>query len=671
MFEGGTSSSTSTAKSEHWLGKGNALFPDPFFDMASLAMPTNSAMILRYCEFIVSQNPTLRQAIHRIVSYFCTDIDITDKEAAREEKQKFKLFMRHELRIMAELNKILLDRMTYGNAFVSVLMPFRRYLACPGCAKNGRALVLPLSQVFNNKQFNFQWKDFAFHATCPRCKYSGQWSHRDRPSTQEKDVRIKRWNPHEIEIQYDALSDECAYIWRIPESYRKDIRSGSLFHLERANWEVIKAVKENQHLRFDDGVVFHMREPTLAGQYTQGWGFSRILTSFRQAWYVQILRRYNEAIAADFVMPFRLLSPGVKAGTGDGNGDPLVLTDMADTSQRLLDIVADHRRDPATWHTCPFPVEYQILGGEARQLAPRELLQEGNDELLNGVGVPADMYRGTMSMQTAVTAMRLFESQHAPLIQEVNDLLKFVSQAVARALNWEPIECRLLPPTIADDVNQQMAKLQLMLSRQISQTSGLQPLNLDPEEENRRMLEEERFVAEEQAKHQKDMEGQQLQQTMVAPTAQATMQAGMPQSGMPAAGGMPPGGGGAPAQQGGGMPPGSAPAAFAASTPLSPNKPMSVMEMESRAQAIAQQLMMVSPAQKDSMMTQLKNDSPPLHSHVKALMEQMRKQTQEAAQQQGQASQASSPMAKMGGLLQFMIRSDNDVNDSSHHGPPA
>lgn len=93
--------------------------------------------------------------------------------------------------------------------------------------------------------------------------------------------------------------------------------------------------------------------------------------------------------------------------------------------------------------------------------------------------------------------------------------------------------------------------------------------------------------------------------------------------------------------------------------------------MESRAQAIAQQLMMVSPAQKDSMMTQLKNDSPPLHSHVKALMEQMRKQTQEAAQQQGQASQASSPMAKMGGLLQFMIRSDNDVNDSSHYGPPA
>lgn len=662
MFESGTSGA-SPAKSEHWLGKGNALFPDPFFDMASLAMPTNSAAVLRYCEFIVSQNPTLRQAIHRIVSYFCTDIDVTDKEAAREEKLKFKMFMRHELRIMAELNKILLDRMVYGNAFVSILMPFRRYLSCPGCAKNGRALVLPLAQVYNNKQFNFRWKEFEFHATCPRCKYSGQWSHRDRPSTQETDVKVKRWNPHEIEIEYDALSDDCAYIWKIPEAYRKDIRVGNLYHLERANWEVIKAVKANQHLRFDDGVVFHMREPTLAGQYTQGWGFSRILTSFRQAWYVQILRRFNEAIAADFVMPFRLLSPGVKAGTGDSNGDPLVVSDLSDVSQRLLDIVADHRKDPATWHTCPFPVEYQILGGEARQLAPRELLQEGVDELLNGVGVPGDMYRGTMSMQTVYPAMRLFESQHAPLIQEVNDLLQFVSQAVARALNWEPIECRLLPPTIADDVNQQMAKLQLMLSRQISQTSGLQSLNLDVEEENRRMLEEERFVAEEQAKMQKEMEGQQMQQTMVPPTAQTALQGGMPQGGQP----------GAPQQ--GGMQPGTAPAAFAASTPMSPNKPMSITEMDSRAQAIAQQLMMVSPAQKDSMMTQLKNDSPPLHSHVKALMEQMRKQTQDQLAQQGgqpgQASQASSPMAKMGGLLQFMIRSDNDVNSSSHHGPAA
>ena len=649
MFEVGNSVSAS-GKSEYWVARGNALFPDPFFDVASLAMPTNSAAALRYCEFIMSQNPTLRQAIHRIVSYFCTDIDITDKEASREEKLKFREFLRHDVRIMAEINKILLDRMTYGNAFISVLMPFRRYLSCPGCAKAGRALVLPLAQVYNNKQFNFRWQKFEFHATCPKCKYSGPWSHRDRPSMQDADVRIKRWNPHEIEIVYDALRDDCSFIWKIPESYRKDIRQGSLYHLERANWEVIKAVKENQHLRFDDGVVFHMKEAPLAGQYTQGWGLSRVLVNFRQAWYVQILRRYNEAIAADFVMPFRLLAPGVKSGST--TGDPLMTTDLSDVSRQLLDIVAEHRRDPATYHTCPFPVEYQVLGGEARQLSPRELLQEGTDELLNGTGVPADMYRGTMSLQTAFTAMRLFESQHAPLIQEVNDLLQFIVKNVARALNWEPIACRLLPPTLADDVNQQMAKLQLMLSRQISQTTGLQPLNIDFEEESRRMLEEERLTAELQADMQKEMEGQQMQQMLVPPASQMALQ-GMQQGAQP--GGQP----GAPQPQG-------ASQAFAASTPLSPNRPISLSELNSRAETIANQLMMAPPAQKDSMLAQLKNDAPALHSHVKALMAQKREQAQQAAAQQpGQASQASSPMAKMGEDWQQRI---GDVHDSGNYG---
>jgi hypothetical protein len=52
-----------------------------------------------------------------------------------------------------------------------------------------------------------------------------------------------------------------------------------------------------------------MREDALAGVRNRGWGISRVLANFRQAWYVQVLHRYNEAIALDYVIPFRLITP--------------------------------------------------------------------------------------------------------------------------------------------------------------------------------------------------------------------------------------------------------------------------------------------------------------------------------------------------------------------------
>jgi hypothetical protein len=71
-----------------------------------------------------------------------------------------------------------------------------------------------------------------------------------------------------------------------------------------------------------------MKENTLAGVRNRGWGISRVLSNFRQAWYVQVLHRYNEAIALDYVIPFRLITPAPGPGSADQARDALLNLNM-------------------------------------------------------------------------------------------------------------------------------------------------------------------------------------------------------------------------------------------------------------------------------------------------------------------------------------------------------
>jgi len=268
-------------------------FPDPFMDMASLTMPETITYANRWCEYLMFANGTYFRALDRVLSYFITEIEIEGIKDT-DEKEKVTKFLNNPdgIDILDDVHTAGLNYMVYGNDFSSVLMPFRRYLSCKKCH-----LELPLKQLATIPDFKYKWSDFDFNAYCPRCYYQGTWDHIDRRSGETGPVRIKHWSPHEIELLWDPYTDDVDYIWKIPEDYRKTIREGKLFHLERANWEIIQCVKNNTHLRFDKDVIFHMKENTLAGVRNRGWGISRVLSNFRQAWYDQVLHRYNEAIA--------------------------------------------------------------------------------------------------------------------------------------------------------------------------------------------------------------------------------------------------------------------------------------------------------------------------------------------------------------------------------------
>ena len=645
-------------------------FPDPFCDYASTVMPTSVEHAFRWCEFIALSQGVYKSAIDRVIAYFITDIEI--ENASKENKEKYLDYLNNTLGIYPILKQVALDLIVYGNFFVSVVQPFRRSLRCPN---KDCGFEAPLKRIHGNKNFNYQWRRMEFHADCPYCGYRGEWSHVDRRSHEEDKLIVKRWSPYEIELIWDPYTEQVSHIWKIPQHYKRYINQGTLFHLERAPWEVIQAVKHGTNIEFDDEVLYHGKEETLAGVLNKGLGVSRMLSNFKQAWYLQVLHRYNEAIGLDYIIPFRVITPAPRTGGSGGEmSDPLFTADLGGFTGQVNAMLANRRRDPTAWFTLPFPVQYQALGGDASQLAPYQLMQQAEDELLSAIGIPVQFYRGDMTVQAAPAALRLMESFWSYLTYLLNNLLQWLCNRISTALSWDEVSVKLTRPSYADDLNRQLAVLQLMLGGQISQTTGLRRgAGLDFAAEQRLMIEEQKFMAEESQEAQEQLEAAGLADQMASGAMGGP--GGAAPGGMPPTGAMPePGAGGqvppaqpgaaagaAPMGGGGGAPPTTPQQAAVpmdpvqavmAQIPVGAEQGMTPPELDSIANTIAQQIYGLPPGLRQSALRQLKDRSTTIHALVKSILQSLdsqaeaqgRQMSQDAAMQGQQQSMAPPPM---------------------------
>lgn len=608
------------------FGGGSAQFPDPFLDIATTAMPQNIRSALRWAEYIYGSYGPYRMAMERIISYFLTDVEVGDSQTHDDVKDKWTEYLTDKFDIFTHMQNSLRNRMCYGNSFRSLIVAFRRYLTCPKCFASH-----PLNVVHDTPDFKFLWNAMQFTATCPRCHFSGAWRVVDRTEASDKRVIAKMWNPHEIEILHDTFTDSTAYFWRIPEDYKSQIRKGNLYHLERVPIGVLAAIRKNQMFRFDDDALYHMKEPTLGGIRNRGWGIPRILSNFRQIYYVQVLRRYNEAIALDYVVPFRLITPAPRPGGAGGSGggavaaDPLMSYNMGSFRSQVNQMVAARRRDPARWNVLPFPVQYQMIGGDAKALAPVELIDQGLEQLLNDAGTPAELYKGSLQIQAVPVALRLFEATWHHLVHDANAELAWIARQLSRIMSWEDTKVKLRRVTIADDINKQMAMLQLMAGNQMSGTTAYKSLGLDWRAEQRQMGDEAAFQAKVQGETQKSLDQAGFASQMLS-------------------GNVVPGAGGAPANTGpGGAQPQGGGAAGAASAmggagagagpvdsflaQMSPNTPVQPQDLTQAAETIAQQLLGLPEGVKDSQLRLLKQKNEVLHSIVRARLDAIRRDT--------------------------------------------
>jgi len=605
------------------MGRATDNFPSPWLDMATAAMPKNHKNALQWSEFIWQSHATYREACTRVISYFLTDVEIRsldpDQPIGDDEREQWQTLFSETFRILEKLKEYGIDRECYGNTFISIVLPFLRFMACPQC---GTQYLLEFME--KDGRFRLKWdaSKFQISATCPSCAakgkpYSGPFRVEDRLKDIQQTIHLKKWNVHEIAVRYDEYSGDTRYIWQIPAAYAQSIRRGDMHKIARVPLGVLRAIRNNEDFLFEPDAIYHMKDSTLSGMDTQGWGLSRTLVNFREVFHTRLLQRCNEVIASDYIIPFRLLTPapseGGKTMAGAASHDPLRSTNLGDFSSKMHRIVRQHRKDPASWHVLPYPVQYQTLGGEASQMVGQELLQQARDDLLNAVGVPVQLYQGNLELQTAPVALRLFEATHKHLVGDYNRFLQWVVQHATKLLAMQPVQATLRRVTHADDFEKTMVQLQLMSAQKVSPTTGLRSLGLDYKTEQRQTAEDERYAQQTQSRIQEEMD-QSAFGEQVAKGQQAPGQ-GQDQGGDPAA------------QQGQGgaqQPPGLG--------LTSQDVAMGPEQKLEQAQAMAQQLLAMDPTQRNRELRDISDKDPTLHALVTAALRQIRSAARSAGQ---------------------------------------
>lgn len=590
------------------LHRNKTKFADPWATYSSEELPRTLTGIFEWCEAVWYRNSTYRKAMERVAAYFLTDLKIEDADDT--ETDKITDYFNDEMGLMAQLQAVGEDFLCYGNGFVSLSFPFTRYLECDNCHTR-----IPMRSA----EYKFDLHTERITADCQICKGLHEFKHVDLQDISGRSAYLTRWSVRDVEIKYNPVTSAAEYFAKIPASVENGVRQKDPFYLETTPWEMVQAACRGKRLRMFEGEFFHLKEPTLCGVENRGWGIPRLVSNMPQAFYIQVLKRLNEAQALDWIMPVRVLSPKGMAGP-----DPLGGQHMGHYKAQLDQSIKNSRFDPATWNFLPFPVEYQALGGEGLKLATHQLIDAATDEMLNGSGVPAELYRGTMQLQALPTALRLFQQTWRPFVHIMNELVQWVSDKVSDVKNWDSVKMQLEPVTLADDLEQKHVMLNLMGAQMVSPPTALAPFGINAREETKRMFEYQRHQQELERQFQREeMERQQAEEQIQALEMQKQQMAAM--GGMPPmGGGMPPMGGGmAPHPQPmGGMPPNPAAPASGQQTP---------QDMIAQADQLAQQLVQMPYEPRRQTLAEMKKHNPALHSIVKQRMEDLRQQVSSEA----------------------------------------
>lgn len=606
-------------------------YPNPFFDIASTYIPPTVKLLFQYTKYFYYSNSTISPIIYKLAEYPITNIiyeksrdgeDVNDKT-----KEIWRRLMEDNLHIQRLQIEVNLDYYIYGNAFLSIFYPFVRNLECPKCKKKTVIGKVP-----------WKWKNFNFLGNCSQCKAElVQFKIVDVPIRNRSQISICRWNPINIDIDYNALTGKSTYIYHLIGKDRKAIMLGKKDYLETVPWLFIEAVRDNKDIILEPSNLFHFRRACLSDA-DMGWGMPVVLPVIKDAYYAQILRKGQEAIALDHIVPLRILYP-----TANAEVSPYVSVNLGTWREKVESEIKMWRQDPNYISIMPIPVGLEHVGGDAKALSITPELKLAEQQIAGGLGVPLEFIMGGLNWTGSSITLRILENHFLTIIKFHDEFLEWLTTRMSRYFKIPKIRCRQAKFKMADDMQYKQLIMAMQQSGNISASTVLSESDLNFREEQEQIKKENEIknqllglVQLQNAEIQGQMQVigakyQALAQIQMQSVMNLAQEAGVtPSIGQP---GQPGGGDGVPPQQPGakGKPgqakkaqPSGGPPSQEETDQMSPQQ-MTVPQM---VQSYAQQIMAMPPEQQQSLLAQMEGGEgqmPQLAAAVKQFIAQAQK----------------------------------------------
>jgi hypothetical protein len=415
------------------VNSGAGQTPSPWFTIANQFMPRNLHDVIRWARYITVQSPTTTEVIRKQCTYPITEF-IVDTDSNEIEEKYRELF--ESFKLKQKLQDIGFDYHTLGNVFVSVYFPIYRSLRCPGCANEYSA----------RKAEFISFKKYEFYGECPKCQFKGNFIRKDTKSMNIAEMNIIKWDPENIAVAYNAITDESEYYYKIPNDIKRKIQQGDKLLVNTIPWGIIEAVKNNQDFKFDTNNIFHLRNLS-TGAVVEGISIPPLISLFNLVFYQATLRKANESIATEHMNPLRVVFPQPQTA----NSDPVVAMSLRNFVDNMELAIKRHKRDKGYFLIAPGPVGYQPVGGEGKNLLVSAEIQQAEDQILLALGVSRELLSGTTNWTSSTVGLRMLANTLESYTTQVEKLMDWIIRKVTTYLNITYAKVTLAPFRLADD----------------------------------------------------------------------------------------------------------------------------------------------------------------------------------------------------------------------------
>jgi hypothetical protein len=596
-------SSASRGNGATSVGRPEQFYPSPFFDVAQNFLPRTIKETFAWCRYYQQTNPLISAVTNKLATYPVTDLVYeTDNEGVQARyKEIFEtnLLIRHAL---VEHN---LNRYTFGTCVNSLAFPFKKMVKCSSC-KHEVAV----------KKTKYKWKNYAFHIECEKCGHQGPAKARDEYIKSIHGVRIIRWNLDALEINFNEITGQYRYFYKMPTYLKNEITLGKPDVVEQTPQEFIDAIAKKKLIMIPSSSIFHARRPSISrNPIDSGWGAPLILPVLKDIFLLQVLRKAQEAVAMEHIVPMRVMFPQITTDAGNVYAQ----INLQDWQKEVQGQIKKWRRDNNHIPVMPVPVGYQLIGGQGRNLMLHQEIRVFNDQIIAGMGVPTGFFYGEAQYSGASVNLRALENEFLGNIDDMMRFVNFIKDKLVAFLGLPDITLKFKPFKMADDIQRAQLDLNLNQMGKISTRTMLESRNfnydtevelVDKETKRTNKMQREQMVANAEAQGEAT-----VIQNKYQIQAQRDMQEAFPQPAQGQEGAAPPGEGQPrqDQQQGGEQAQGQP--ADQGQQPDGPNS-SSMVEMFSQAGSLVNNLKNMSEPDRYQAMAKLRSANPDLYMLV-------------------------------------------------------
>jgi hypothetical protein len=435
-------------------------YPSPFFDISRKYLPSHIKEIMAWTQYFYAISSVINPIVNKLSEYPVTDIMYGNIDES--QRKSWERILEHSIDIRSFLIELHTDYFVYGNGFAMFHAPFVRYLACTHCKHKETAKSVKYTIVIGGGSW-------AFQGVCQKCKQTTKYKIEDIIIRNKSKARVTRVSPLNMEIEHNEFNGDTVYIYKIPRSLKRSIIGNVKVALDTTDKLVIDAIVANKDIQLDNDRIFHMKRPTMASLW-KGWGTPALLPVLKDIHYYYVLRKANEALALQRIVPLMILFPQANADV-----TPFQHLNLGNWRSQVEEELSKWRRDPNYVPIMPLPIGNQLLGGDAKQMMVTQEQEMVGKSIAAGLGVPIEFIMGGLSWTGSSVSLRILENAFLNLR---NYDLKFINQhlipKLARVYKMPKIEVQFTKFKMADDIQAKSQAFNLMQAGFLSRKSVLE-----------------------------------------------------------------------------------------------------------------------------------------------------------------------------------------------------